>query len=404
MIHINGKYTDANIYTDNIESEALSQVYEIISHPTFKDESVKIMPDVHAGKGCVIGFTATNKSCTIIPNLIGVDIGCGMKTVNLGNIDLDLVELDRFIRHKIPHGCSVNSKISKLVDNEMTSDIKKVCDMIGDDWEKFDYHLRSIGSLGGGNHFIEISVDKDNNKYLIIHSGSRNFGHRIATYFQKLAIQSCKSKSAVYSDLINKLRGGLRVDDNDPRIKEIKDANIYQVDKQLTFLEGADYANYMFCMRVAQRMAVQNRDIIAKRILEELNITPVSEFETIHNYIDDNDIIRKGAVSAKKDEILLIPMNMRDGSILAKGKGNADWNNSAPHGAGRLMSRSKAKAELNLDNFHKQMQDIYTTSVGQNTLDEAPDAYKPMQEILDNIGDTVEIIDILKPIHNFKAH
>lgn len=355
------------IFTDNIEDEALKQVDNIRKHPIFRDETIRIMPDVHAGTGCVIGFTATNSSKKIIPNLIGVDIGCGMLMVKLGNVDFDLELLDSYIDSNIPSGHNINEGI--LSNNiDLLSEVKKVCNRI-EQLEKLDYHYKSLGTLGGGNHFIEVSTDKENNKYLIIHSGSRNFGHRIASFYQNIAETKCD-----YENI------------------------------DLRYLCGEDAIDYYSDMKIAQEFASENRIVIASRILQHLKIQPINTVETIHNYISEDNTIRKGAISAQKGEMVLIPINMRDGSILAKGKGNKDWNCSAPHGAGRLMSRNKAKKELSLNDFNNSMRGIYTTSVRETTLDEAPMAYKSIDSIIDNILDTVDIIDILKPIYNFKAH
>lgn len=370
MFEIKGKYNTARVYAEIVEETAMSQIYNIVSHPIFENESIAIMPDCHAGSGCVIGFTATNNSDKIIPNLIGVDIGCGMLTVNLGNIDIDLEKLDNYIRNNIPHDSSVNNN-DKLCPQWMKDKIDIVCKNIGED--RNQYHYSSIGSLGGGNHFIEVSIDKSDNKYLIIHSGSRNFGHRIATYYQKVAENKCI----------------------------IKD-----IPKELRYLEGKDSENYLNGMKVAQIFASLNRNTIAKKIVEYLDISEKFcdiFFETIHNYIDEYNIIRKGAISARQGETVLIPINMRDGSILATGKGNLHYNYSAPHGAGRLMSRGQAKKELSMDEFKNTMDGIYSSSVKESTLDEAPMAYKTIDDIINNIGETVDIIDVLKPIYNFKA-
>lgn len=401
MIEIKGEYTSAIIYTDNVESEALSQIYGICSHPIFKDNPIRIQADTHAGKGCVIGFTARLNDNKIIPNLIGVDIGCAMTVVKLGKVDLDLVNLDKFILNNIPHGNNVSKKPHKL-DNNFKDDIYNVCKRIKD-VDSYDRHIKSIGSLGSGNHFIEVSKDKEDNIYLIIHSGSRNFGHKIATFYQKRAELHCDERRKYFNDLINSYRIKNKIE-KDEYTDSIDKENIYKVPKDLSFLEGEEALNYLNDMKVAQKFASANRKAIAKSILNYLSLEPESIFETIHNYISDDGYIRKGAISAKEDEIVLIPINMRDGSILARGKGNEEYNYSAPHGAGRIMSRSKAKSALSLEDFKNSMDGIYTTSVGNNTLDEAPMAYKPIKEILNNIGDTVEVLDILKPIYNFKSN
>ena len=369
MFKINGKYASAKIFTANMEETATSQVYNICNHPIFKDEKIRIMPDVHAGMGCVIGFTSTCTSKKIIPNLIGVDIGCGMLTATLGKVNIDYQKLDEYIRKEIPHGNAISNKIVADVDDCFEERVYNTCATIGDK-NKHLRVLKSLGSLGGGNHFIEINKDNQDNKYLVVHSGSRNFGYRIATYYQNLAIENCITKG---------------------------------FSKELAYLENELAGKYIEDMNLAQEFATRNRVEIVNSILRFLNITAKDNFETIHNYIDKDNMIRKGAISAKKNEKILIPLNMRDGSILATGKGNEDWNCSAPHGAGRLLSRSNAKRTLSLNDFKAQMSGIYTTSVNENTIDEAPMAYKPYQEIIENIKDSVDIIDILEPQYNFKA-
>jgi len=368
MLELTGKYTSAKIFTDNVEKEALSQIYDVLNHPAFKGEVIRIMPDCHAGKGCTIGFTSTYTN-KIIPNLVGVDLGCGMLAIDLGRIDINLPKLDSFIRSNVPYGQGVN-KQSKL-----PLQMKALIDVTCSDIEttRQEYYYNSIGSLGSGNHFIELNVDKNNHKWLVIHSGSRNFGYKVAQYYQKMAEETCE----------------------DVGIK-----------RELSYLEGIHKNNYLASADIATQYAKLNREQIATKILDYLStkLSVCSHFHTVHNYIDTkNKIIRKGAVSADSGELLVIPINMRDGSILARGKGNRDWNNSAPHGAGRVLSRSKAKEEISVDDYIETMKGIYTTSVSKDTVDEAPFAYKSIDEILNNIGDTVDIVDILKPMYNFKA-
>ncbi len=407
MIEVTGKYNTAAIYTDNVEQEAISQIYSICNHPMFKNESIKIMPDVHAGKGCVVGFTSTMSTSRIIPNLIGVDIGCGMLTVRLGQADLSYGYLDMFIRKSIPHGNEVNPKINSLITDKNSNGIKDVCNRIGDS-KTYERHLKSLGSLGGGNHFIEIAENAAKDKFLIIHSGSRNFGHKIATYYQNKADEYCKQKSRDFHNAIHNHRDVFKVDVDD-FIQDCIDRNIYDsLHKDLCFLEGGLAENYLYDMQVAQQFASINRLEIASKIIKFISggdtNFQLSTFETIHNYISPDGFIRKGAVSAMEGEILLIPINMRDGSILAKGKGNKDWNYSAPHGAGRLMSRSKAKTALDLEEYQKSMKMVYSTCVNRNTLDESPMAYKNMSDIIENTKDTIEIVDILHPVYNFKSN
>ena len=395
--------SDLKIFTDLVEPEAVNQIYNLIKQPAFQNCKVRIMPDVHAGAGCVIGFTADlgNK---VIPNIVGVDIGCGMLTIELGQIELDLEKLDNTIRQYIPNGKNVHEgrvvKFPKLQELYCHRDLK--------DSKRLE---RSIGTLGGGNHFIEVDIDDDGNKYLIIHSGSRNLGKQVAEYYQNLAVELMQGKDELYKkqqEIIDTYKALGRRKEIQSAIKELHrtfQPNKLGIPKELCYLEGEYREKYLHDMKICQEYAVTNRYYIGKIILEHMGINSTTHnFETIHNYIDmESNIVRKGAISAKEGELLLIPINMRDGCIYGRGKGNNDWNCSAPHGAGRLMSRSKAKEDLSLAEFQETMSGIYTTSVGTATLDEAPMAYKPLESIVENIKDTVDIIRILKPIYNFKA-
>lgn len=423
---------DLKIFTDDVEQEAINQINELLDQEAFKDSKIRIMPDVHAGKGCVIGFTG-NLGDKVIPNIVGVDIGCGMLCVELGNIDLDLERLDKIIREYVPSGFEVHDerkyKFLELQDLKCYRELR--------DTKRLE---RSIGTLGGGNHFIEIDIDEDNNKYLVIHTGSRNLGKQVAEYYQELANQLCNYNIGEYKEkqqeLIKKYKEQGRKQEIQSALIELKEEykiNHKKIPKELAYLEGQYREDYLHDMKICQEFAKDNRLCIAKQILCNYFELPYYEgyksvrlrekamptcdwytqdmierdfwyFETIHNYISfEDNIVRKGAISAKKGEMVLIPMNMRDGCIIGVGKGNDDWNQSAPHGAGRIMSRMKAKETFNLDEYKESMKDIYTTSVNENTIDEAPFVYKPMQEIIDNIGDTVDIIKIIKPIYNFKA-
>lgn len=394
---------DLKIFTNNIEEEAKKQIDLLLEQPAFKDCKVRIMPDVHAGAGCVIGFTA-DLGDKIIPNLVGVDIGCGMLTVELGKIDIDLERLDKIIKEFIPNGFNVHEgikvKFDKLQELKCYRELR--------DTKRLE---RSIGTLGGGNHFIEIDIDEDNNKYLVIHTGSRNLGKQVAEIYQELANQICNYNKQEYiikqEELIAKYKKQGRQKEISIAIDLLKkeyQKNVNKIPKELAYLEGQFKDDYLHDMKICQEFAIENRKQIALVISNNMGWWINSSFETIHNYISfEDNIVRKGAISAKKGEKVLIPINMRDGCILGIGKGNEDWNCSAPHGAGRIMSRMKAKEVLNVDEFKKTMQGIYTTTANERTLDEAPFAYKPMQEIIDNIKDTVEIIKILKPIYNFKA-
>lgn len=396
---------DLKIFTDNIEQEAIEQIDLLLEQEPFKNCKVRIMPDVHAGKGCVIGFTADlgNK---VIPNIVGVDIGCGMLCVELGKIDLDLQRLDEVINNCIPSGRNIREH--KLIDFERINELYCLREL--KETKKFN---RAIGTLGGGNHFIEVDIDDEGNKYLVVHTGSRNLGKQVADYYQNLAIELCSSKEEMFSkkeEIIKTYKEQGRKADIQNALKELEKEykdNKPNLPNELCYLEGKYREMYLHDMKICQRYAKINRQYIASEIISNMNIytnslTPA--FTTIHNYISfEDNIVRKGAISAKKGEKVLIPINMRDGSIIAVGKGNEDWNNSAPHGAGRIMSRHKAKETFKIEDFKKSMKDVYTTSVVEETIDEAPFVYKPMQEIIDNIQDTVEIEKVIKPIYNFKA-
>jgi tRNA-splicing ligase RtcB (3'-phosphate/5'-hydroxy nucleic acid ligase) len=395
------------IFTDNIEQKAIDQIDKLLEQEAFKECKVRIMPDVHAGSGCVIGFTG-NLGGKVIPNIVGVDIGCGMLTIELGNIELDLEKLDKVIREYVPSGFNVHEE--RKVNFDKLQELK--CFRELKDTKRLE---RSIGTLGGGNHFIEIDIDEDNNKYLIIHTGSRNLGKQVAEYYQELANQLCNYNIGEYKnkqqELIEEYKQQGRKQEIQFAIEELKkqyQVSSNKIPKDLSYLEGQYKEDYLHDMKICQEFAVENRKNISEQILfnyfKDYIICNEDCFETIHNYISfEDNIVRKGAISSKKGERLLIPINMRDGCIIGTGKGNDDWNCSAPHGAGRLMSRMQAKKAFTLDEFKDSMKDIYTTSISEETLDEAPMVYKPMQEIIDNIKDTVEIEKIIKPIYNFKA-
>ena len=388
---------DLKIFTENIEPEALNQLYTLAKLEAFKDTKIRIMPDVHAGAGCVIGFTA-DLGDKVIPNIVGVDVGCGVYVRELGNIDLDLEKIDNYIKTVIPSGLNVNTRIQE--DFDLTrlrcyNQLKNVPRL-----------NLSLGSLGGGNHFIEIDVDKNDNKYLVIHTGSRNLGLQVANIYQAKAIEYCHKGSLkeMQDKLIEEYKAQGRQAEISDAIKKLHEDNPqYTIPNDLCFVEGKDREDYLHDMRICQEFAYRNRRVIADRICRKFNLSVIGEFESVHNYIDDNNMVRKGAISAHKGEKLIIPLNMRDGSIIGIGKGNEDWNESGPHGAGRLMSRSEAKRTLQIEDFQNAMNGIYTTTANQDTIDESPMAYKSAKEILDNIKDTVEVIDVIKPIYNFKA-
>ena len=389
------------IFTKNIEEQAINQINELLKQETFKNSKVRIMPDVHAGKGCVIGFTG-NLGEKVIPNIVGVDIGCGMLCVELGNIDLDLERLDKIIREYVPSGRNIHEfvKMPFFIGNlKCYKELKEI-----------DWLNNSLGTLGGGNHFIEVDEDEGNNKYLIIHTGSRNLGKQVAEIYQEKAIKYCSYEKEMKEEkqkIIKEYKEQHKEKEIQEKLIEIskKYEGKTKLPKYLCYLEGKLREDYLHDMKICQEFASRNRREIAFVIMSKMNLECINYFETIHNYISfEDNIVRKGAISAKKGEKVLIPMNMRDGCIIGIGKGNDDWNCSAPHGAGRIMSRMQAKETFNLDEYKESMKNIYTTSVNENTIDEAPFVYKPMQEIIDNIGDTVDIIKIIKPIYNFKAN
>lgn len=412
MFYLQSKNGDVTVYAQTVEPEAISQILNMANSPIGENAHIRIMPDCHAGAGCTIDTTMrlTDKVC---PNIVGVDIGCGMYVCRITitreiekNFDAFLEGLDRTINEQIPSGKNVNDEIHD--EAEMFSD--KLNELYCRDHINTEYALQSLGSLGGGNHFIELNVNVFNEKikeyYLVVHSGSRHLGKEIAEYYQKKAINAHTKQDKTALIAAYKAAG---------REKEIQTAINAQksipFQKELAYCENELFDEYIHDMKIAQDFATLNRQLIVKEIRdrwcgkEELRPQFTEQFTTVHNYIDtENMILRKGAVSAQKNELLIIPMNMRDGSLLCRGKGNPEWNFSAPHGAGRLMSRSKAKEHIPLNDFKDSMVGIYTSSVDASTLDEAPMAYKPMQEILDCIEDTVTVLGILKPIYNFKAH
>lgn len=399
MFEIKGKYSNAIVYTDNCEQTARNQIQELCDIPAFINSKIRIMPDVHAGAGCVIGFTA-DLGEKVIPNIVGVDIGCGMRTIELYHCDIDLKKLDNVIREKIPNG--MNAHDYKHIE---FPNLKWL--YCYDELKNISHIERSIGTLGGGNHFIEVDKDENDNLYLVIHTGSRNLGKQVADFYQKLAIKECKEfdkevRQAFRLRMIEYLTNQNRQSEIQETLNELDSVDT-STPNALCYLTRDSRAKYLHDMRICQSYAFYNRTIIHKILNVEMGFGLQNHFETVHNYIDGENTIRKGAISAKKGEKLLIPINMRDGCILGVGKGNPDWNYSAPHGAGRLMSRAQARKEILLSDFESSMNGIYTTSVSSDTIDEAPQAYKPMDEIIENIKDTVEVQHILKPIYNFKA-
>lgn len=407
---INGNYTDAVVYGNIIEECAVSQIRDLCSHPAFENASVRIMPDCHAGKGCVIGFTSVSDNHAVIPNVVGVDIGCGiLSTVFNVNSEIDYMALDRFIRSEIPSSVNIRSSVHESVsaDTDFTAGLKNVCEMINES-ENISHHLRSLGTLGGGNHFIEIDRISENRYVLLVHTGSRNFGKKICGYYQSRSEIFDTEKHRI---IIEKHR--LASTPEEHAAINAEACSLPEVSRELAFLTGEKYREYIECMIFARVYAALNRKIISDSITSYLGsvygIMTEETFDTVHNYLDWYDdshtsvVIRKGAVSARAGEKLVIPLNMRDGVIIAEGKGNEDWNCSAPHGAGRLMSRSDARRNISLEEYADAMEGISTWSVCPETVDEAPQAYKPAEEIISAIGETVDILEVSKPVYNFKA-
>lgn len=404
MQTIYGKFNEAKVFTDVVDEACITQIKNLCDLEPFKDSHIRIMPDCHAGASCVIGFTGLLGD-KIIPNVVGVDIGCGMLTVNLGKNDIDLPKLDKIIHDKIPCGFNVHperiTKFPKLEEMYCYRELR--------DTKKIE---RAIGTLGGGNHFIEIDIDDEGYKYLVIHTGSRNFGLQVATLYQKKAEELHKGYEKYWKDrdeLIEKYKAEGRRKEIESALKELKrnfHASGSDIPEEFAYLTGEYSKQYLHDMAICQEYATLNRNTIADIIAYEYGLSPIDEFETIHNYIDiESGIVRKGAVSARLNEPLLIPINMRDGSLICYGKGNEDWNYSAPHGAGRLYSRRQAKDKFTVKEFKKTMDEasIYSTSIDESTLDECPMAYKGMDDIVNNISPTADIHKIIKPIYNFKA-
>jgi tRNA-splicing ligase RtcB (3'-phosphate/5'-hydroxy nucleic acid ligase) len=404
MFEVKGKYNTAVVYSNSYDEKAVGQIIELCNQDFTIGANIRVMSDYHFGAGCTIGFTA-NLGNKVVPNLVGVDLNCGCLCANLGILDFDLNNIDKVIHTKVPSGH--NAHETKKIKFDKLNEILCLREL-----RHSNIFEKQIGTLGGGNHAIEIDIDNNGNKYLFIHSGSRNLGKQVAEYYQSVAIESCKGLGDLNiekSRLIEQLKLENKKELIQSEVKKLQQKFEHEqphYPKDLCFLEGKSREDYLHDMKICQEYASLNRITMANIILKELfdtNINSFEYFESIHNYINFNDnIIRKGAVSAYKGEKLIIPMNMRDGCLICTGKGNFDWNFSAPHGAGRLMGRNEAKRQLKLSEFQETMEGIYSTTVNQSTLDEAPGAYKPMQEIIDNIQDTVEIVDIIKPIYNFK--
>lgn len=398
MIEIRGKYNEAKIFTDVVDSASLAQVQELCNQEFTAGSRIRLMPDIHAGKGCTIGTTMTITD-KVVPNLVGVDIGCGMETVRVRETRLELQKLDKLIREKIPSGFSIRDKAHRYADE---IDLEELCCAGHVDLLRA---AKSVGTLGGGNHFIEVDRDGDGALYVVVHSGSRHLGVEVAGYYQEAGYRELnRTDPASVEALTARLKAEGRDREIQKELRKLKNLKRTPIPKVLAYVSGELFEQYIHDMKIVQQFAMLNRQAMMDEIVKGMKLHVEEQFTTIHNYIDtDIRILRKGAVSAQAGERLLIPINMRDGSLLCVGKGNEDWNCSAPHGAGRLMSRAEAKQSFTVSEFKKQMEQIYTTSVSKATLDECPMAYKGMQDILDNIGPTAEVEKIIRPIYNFKA-
>ena len=398
MIELNGKFNTAKIFTDVVDQSAISQVIELLNQEFVAGSRIRIMPDIHAGAGCTIGTTMTITD-KIVPNLVGVDIGCGMETVRVREDHMEMQRLDKAIRELIPAGFEIRKSAHRYADRVDLDSLRcaKHVDL--------DRARRSVGSLGGGNHFIEVDQDDQGQLYIVVHSGSRHLGLEVAKYYQEAGYKALnKTDEASIQKFIDEMKAAGRQREIQKELKHLKAATNTSVPKALAYVEGSLFDDYIYDMKIVQKFAELNRQAMMDEILKAMKLHPEEQFTTIHNYIDTSAmILRKGAVSAAAGEKLLIPINMRDGSLVCVGRGNEDWNCSAPHGAGRLMSRAQAKESFTVSEFKKQMEGIYTTSVGKDTLDECPMAYKGMQDILDNIGPTADVVSIIKPVYNFKA-
>ena len=398
MLEVSGKYNQAKIFTDVVDQASIAQVIELCNQEFTAGSRIRLMPDVHAGAGCTVGTTMTITD-RVVPNLVGVDIGCGMETARLREDHLELQKLDKLIRERIPSGFAVRSAVHRYADQ---IDLEELCCFRHIQMLRAE---KSIGTLGGGNHFIEVDRDEEGQLYVVIHSGSRHLGLEVAKYYQEEGYKVLNQTDQASLDrLIAEMRAAGRQKDIQKELKRRKSQKLTRIPRPLAYVAGALFDQYIHDMKLVQHFARLNRQAMLDEIVKGMKLHVEEQFTTVHNYIDtDAMILRKGAVSARAGERLLIPINMRDGSLLCVGKGNEDWNCSAPHGAGRLMSRGEAKQSFTVSEFKKQMEGIYSTSVGRSTLDECPMAYKGMADILDNIGPTAEVVKVIRPIYNFKA-
>lgn len=397
MFEIRGKYSTAKVFADKIDEDSVRQIYDLCNQQFTENERIRMMPDVHAGAGCVIGTTMTVTD-RVVPNLVGVDIGCGMETVLIKGRQLEPEQLDKFIKFNIPSGFSIRDKEHRYAERLRLSELRCA------KYISLDRAYLSLGTLGGGNHFIE--ADKgESGIYIVIHSGSRHLGVEVAKHYQKRAVDELKhSGDADVKKLIAEMKSAGREKEINAALKKLNMQAKKAVPDHLAYVFGSAFDDYIHDMKIVQEFAMMNRKAMMDDIIRGMKLKVSDEFTTVHNYIDtENMIVRKGSVSAQKGERLIIPINMRDGSLICIGKGNPDWNFSAPHGAGRLFSRSQAKQSFTVSEFKKQMAGIYSSTINSATLDECPMAYKSMNDIVDNIGDTADITEVIKPIYNYKA-
>ncbi len=398
MLEVSGKYNQAKIFTDVVDQASIAQVIALCNQEFTAGSRIRLMPDIHAGAGCTIGTTMTITD-KVVPNLVGVDIGCGMETVRVREDHMELQKLDKLIYERIPSGFAIREKPHRFLERV---DLDELCCAKHVDLLRAE---KSLGTLGGGNHFIEVDRDDGGQLYVIVHSGSRRLGLEVAHYYQEQGYKVLnRTDDASIAQLIADMKAEGRQKEIQKELKRLKNQKQTSIPYPLAYVSGDLFAQYIHDMKIVQHYAMLNRKAMMDEILKGMKLHAEEQFTTIHNYIDtDAMILRKGSVSAQAGEKLLIPINMRDGSLLCVGKGNEDWNFSAPHGAGRLMSRAQAKQSFTVSEFKKQMADVYTTSVSKSTLDECPMAYKGMEDILKNIGPTAEVEKIIRPIYNFKA-
>ena len=398
MIEIKGQYAQALVYSDQLEAGARNQIEKLLDQPFAAGERIRMMPDVHAGAGCVIGTTMTIHG-KIVPNLVGVDIGCGMETIPLADRRIDFPKLDSLIRQRVPAGMTVRDTPHAYAQRIELGSLR--CKQA----LNLDRGYLSIGTLGGGNHFIEVDQDEAGTLYLVVHSGSRHLGLEVAQYYQQAAWDQLNGRTRKQLEaLIGQLKVQGREQEISQRLTAQKKARLTDIPFELAYVEGELFEDYLHDMAIIQHFAMLNRQAMAREIVRGMKLTALTPFTTVHNYIDVQEmVLRKGAVAAHAGERLLIPINMRDGSLICTGKGNTDWNQSAPHGAGRLMSRKKARESFTVNEFKKQMQGVFSTTVAKDTLDECPMAYKSMDHILKHIEPTAQVDKVIKPRYNFKA-